>query len=64
MSRIRVSGGSPLPSRCDLVLGLIRHCSRTSVRLSAFQHFDGCEQMGVVWIKSRSVLAVADGRLA
>lgn len=26
VSRIRVSGGSPLPSRCDLVLGLIRHC--------------------------------------
>lgn len=69
-----VSGGLALPSKCDLILGFICHCLCENMRmhahtcagvcLSMLVGVYECEQMGVVEIKSRSVLAGADGRLA
>lgn len=65
-TRRTVSGGLPLPSTCDLILGFICHRLRKNVRVCSSMSVGvyECEQMGVVEIKSRSVLAGADGRLA
>lgn len=69
-----VSGGLPLPSLFDLILGFICHRLCKNMRVLAYTCAGvclsmsvgvyKCEQMGVMEIKSRSVLAGADGRLA
>lgn len=69
-----VSGGLPLPSIFDLISGFIRHRLCKNMRVLAYTCAGvclnmsvgvyECEQMGVMEIKSRSVLAGADGRLA
>ncbi|XDV28841.1 hypothetical protein PO909_032042 [Leuciscus waleckii] len=66
-TRRTVSGGLPLPSIFDLILGFIRHRLCKNMRVLAYPCAGvclsmsvgvyECEQMGVMEIKSRSVLA-------